>query len=251
MKRFVACVALAVSLCGCSSTIDTGFRGVTLQWGAPTGEVKPEGFYWYAPFSGISIVPMNVQIQSGETQAAAVSRDLQKIDTKLTINYHLDPGKVVSVYDQLREDYATRVIDPSIQETVKAVTARFTAGDLIGHRDQVVQQTEAGLRRLIEPYGIHVDQVMITDFQFSKNFAEAVEAKVTAQQELVTVRTQAQAAIEKAQGEARAQFLQRQTLTPLMVQLRWIDKWNGQLPNVTGGGTPFINMPAAAPEKGQ
>lgn len=251
MKRLLAGVALAVSLCGCASTIDTGYRGVTLEWGKPTGEVKPEGFYWYWPFSGVSIVSMNVQIQSGSVEAASVSRDLQKVDTKLTINYHLDPGKVVSVYDQLREDYGERVIDPSIQETVKAVTARFTAGDLIAHRDQVVQQTEDGLRKLIEPYGIHVDQIMITDFQFSKNFAEAVEAKVTAQQELVTVRTQAQAAVEKAQGEARAQLLQRQTLTPLMVQLRWIDKWNGQLPGVTGGGTPFINIPAAAADKGQ
>jgi regulator of protease activity HflC (stomatin/prohibitin superfamily) len=239
VKKHLVLAALAVSIVGCS-TVDTGYRGVVLDYGKPTGDIKSEGVYFYNPIS-TSIVEMNVQIQSAEHEATAVSRDLQKIDTKITVNYNLDPGHVVAVYDALREEYASRIIAPTLQEIVKAVTARFTASELITRREEAKAEIEAGLRKILEPYGIHVDQVLITDFQFSQDFANAVEAKVTAQQNLITAQTEAQTAIATARGNAEAQRLQRLTLTPDLIQLKAIDKWDGHLPNVTGT-TPFLTF---------
>jgi regulator of protease activity HflC (stomatin/prohibitin superfamily) len=248
MKKIIAGIALVVSLSGCASTIETGYRGVTLDWGKPTGEVKPEGLYWYAPFAGTSIVPMNVQIQSWQVKASAVSRDLQKVDTEVTLNANLDPGKVVHVYGQFREDYAERLVGPTVQETVKSITARFSAEELITRRNEAKAAIENSLHGVLEPYGVHVDQVLITDFQFSKDFAAAIEAKVTAQQNLITAKTEADTAITKARGQAESQKLQHQTLTPMLVQLKAIDKWDGHLPQVTSGGTPFLNLSAGKSE---
>lgn len=246
MKRPLALTSLAFLLAGCAQ-VDTGYRGVVLHWSKPTGETINEGLYLQNPFIGQSIAAVNVQIQSVELEASAVSHDLQKVDTKVTINYHLDPNKVVEIYDSLRNGYGERIIAPTVQESVKAATASFTAGDLIVRRAEVKNSIDRSLALALKPYGIIVDQVLITDFEFSKDFADAVEAKVTAQQELITVQTKAQSAIQKAEGEARAQALQRQTLTPLMVQLKWIEKWDGRLPSVTGNQIPMMQIPVPPP----
>jgi regulator of protease activity HflC (stomatin/prohibitin superfamily) len=239
--RFFSIFAVGLSLAGCA-TVGTGYRGVVLSWNRPTGEVKSEGLYFYNPV-GTSIVEMNVQVVADVVKCQAVSRDLQQVDTTVTLNYQLDPGKVSEIYDKLRDDYQERIIDPTVQESVKQATARFTASDLIEHRDQVHAQIEQNLSTRLTPFGIEVAQISITDFNFTESFQKAVEDKVAAQQALLTAQIQAKTAITSAEGQARAQALQHQTLTPLLVQLKAIDKWDGKLPQVTSGAMPLVSLP--------
>lgn len=240
-KRLLPLALLGLTLGGCA-TVDTGYRGVVLNWGKPSGEIKTEGITFVMPFSGVEIVPMNVQTVADSIETSAASKDLQSVKTKVTVNYHLDPAKVENIYDRLRTDYQARVIDPTVHESVKAATARFVANDLIAHRNEVRDAIDKGLRDQMNPYGIIVDQVLITDFAFDDTFQQAVENKVAAQQNLLTARIDAQTAQAKAQGQAQAQAAQRSTLTPALLQKAMIDKWDGHLPQVAGGSNPFVSL---------
>jgi len=222
------------------ASVNTGFRGVRLNFQKPTGEILGEGLYFYSPVFGQSIVQMNVQTVADEVHAAAASRDLQAVQTTVTVNYHLDPGQVVEVYDKLRNDYQARIIDPTVQEAVKAATARHVATDLVANRTQVRDSIDRDLRSRVAPYGIVIDQVLITDFAFDKAFQDAVEAKVAAQQDLLTAQINAQKALAVARGAASAQAAQRQTLSPLLLEKQLLDKWDGKLPVYMAGNTsPF------------
>jgi len=240
MKLIVAVLAASV-LSGCA-TIATGYRGVPLNFGKPTGEVYSEGLYFFNPFS-THIESMNVQTVADDIHANASSADLQNVQTEVTVNYHLDPSQVVHVYDTLRQEYESRVINPTVQESVKAATAQDHAQDLIAHRTKLRDFIERDLRRRLANYGIIVDQVLITNFQFDKTYQDAVEAKVAAQQNLQTATLLAQAVVTKARGDAQAQQLQRQTLTQSLLTKQMIDKWDGHFPQVLGGSAnPFVQL---------
>lgn len=252
MKKFIPIALLALVLGGCAD-VHTGARGVVLSWNKPTGEVKNEGMYPVMPGTGYDIVEMNVQTVADEIKTTAASKDLQTVNTTVTVNYHLDPSKVVQVYDRLRHDYETRVVNPTVHEAVKASTARFVANDLIAHRNEVRDSIDKNLRDQMTPYGIVIDQVLITDFSFDKQFQDAVEEKVAAQQAQLTASIESQTkynqalidnktTIANAKAAAESNRVRQQTLTPLLLQQQAIEKWNGTMPQVTSGGTPFIKV---------
>jgi len=234
---------LLITVCTACATVDTGYRGVKLQFGKPTGEILTEGLYFFNPLFGQKIVQLSVQTVKDEVKSQASSQDLQNVDATVSVNYHLDGTKVVNIYDTLRDEYEVRIINPTVQESVKAATARFHAQDLIQHRTEVRDYIDKDLRARVQAYGIVVDQVLITDFQFDKKFQDAVEAKVAAQQELLTAQIDAQKAKTIAIGQAQAQTAQRVSLTPLLLQKAMLDlldkKWDGHFPTYMSGSSPL------------
>ena len=160
---------------------------------------------------------------------------------------------VVSLYRSVGTDYAEKVIYPSIEEGVKASTARFTADQLITMRENVSGDVKQEITSRLEGYGLEVGAINIVNFQFSEQFNEAIESKVTAEQnalaeqrKLEAVKFQAQQEIEKAKGEAVAiQIINEQlSKSPAYLQFKMLDKWNGVMPLATGGATPLITLPA-------
>jgi len=173
---------------------------------------------------------MSVQVVAYEAIAEAASRDLQDVKTKGTLNYSLDPAQVVEIYRKLRQEYEFRIIKPAIQEAVKAVTARFTAEELITRRPEVRDAIQQNLVQRLDRFGIQAQAMSITDFSFSKAFNEAIEAKVTATQQVLKaerdlqrVRLEAQQQIEQARAQAEALRIQKQNVTPELVVLRRIE----------------------------
>lgn len=242
MKRLAA-LALAVCMLTACASVGTGYRGVKLHFSKPTGEVLGEGFYVYNPAAGTSIVSMNVQTVADTVKSTANSKDLQTVESDVTINYHLDPGKVEDIYDRLRDDYEARIVNPSAQEAIKAAIGHYNASNLIENRNAVRDSVESNLRKRLSPYGIVVDQALITGFAFNDTFQNAVEEKVAAQQDLLTARINAQKAAAQAIGLAAAQRAQRVTLTPLLLEQQAISKWDGHFPQyMTGSGTGFNLM---------
>ena len=153
------------------------------------------------------------------------------------------------MYQQTRGAYKSRIIDPAVQESVKAVTAQFTAEELITRRAEVSTQIKETLSERLRVHNILVDEFNIIDFSFSKVFNDAIEAKQTAEQsalkaqrDLDRIKIEAEQKITSARAEAEGQRLQRETITPTLLQLRAIEKWDGHLPQVTSGGTPFIDL---------
>lgn len=252
---FIMGVAVLIGifcLFGSFGTVDTGNRGVVLRLQNPTGEIKEQGFYWKTPFLE-DVIEMPVQIKKEESEASAASKDLQDVTTKIALNYHLDPSRVGVIYQEVKKEWASVIVQPSIQEAVKNATSKYTAEELITKRSEVREAISVNIREKVTPRGIVVDEVNIINFDFSQSFGAAIERKVTAEQEalasknqLERIKYEAQQAIEKAKGEAESIRIQSQALTeqPQYLEKLAIERWNGVLPTymTDGATTPFINI---------
>lgn len=237
------------------ATVPAGHRGVMTTFGSPSNEVLSEGIHFRIPLAQ-TLNLVNVAIQKGEGDGDAASRDLQTVHTRVALNYHVKPEEAVSVFRDLGNEPGERIIIPSVQESVKAVTARFTAEELIAKRTDVRDQIVALLRERLARHGIVVDEFSIVNFNFSKSFNDAIEAKTTAEQlklkaerDLQRIEVEAKQKVTQAKAEAEALAAQRQQVTPELIHLREmenqrlaIEKWDGHLPNVSGGAMPFINV---------
>lgn len=203
---FLLSIGLVLSL----GQINSGHRGVVLQFGRVTDRTLGEGLYFVKPFLN-SVVAMDVQTHAYEAPAEAASKDLQDVNTKVTLNYYLDTKKVNEVYRNLRQDYLERIVKPAVQESVKATTAKFNAEELITERPTVKNQIETALRDRLAQHGIIMETLSITDFKFSEEFTRAIEAKVSAAQKaleaknkLDQVKVEAEQAAAEAKGKADA-----------------------------------------------
>lgn len=245
-------VVIAIFLVGFLSigTVGAGQRGVLLEFGAVTGKVFDEGLYFKVPFAQ-SVVKMDVQIRKVETKADSASKDLQSVAAIIALNYHLDPDTVATIYQATRQRYRTRIIDPAIQEAMKAASAQFNAEELITKRSDVRDLVRRLLTEKLQPRGIIVDEFNVVNFNFSTSFNDSIERKVTAEQDalaaknkLEQVKFEAQQRIEEAKGKAEAIRIEADALraNPAVLELRAIEKWNGILPQVTGEAVPFINI---------
>ena len=284
----VGIIIIAVIAISSVRMVDAGHRGILVQFGNVDTDVSlDEGLHFVVPFRD-NVVQMEVRTQKVVENAASASKDLQDVSTQVALNYHLNPDRAQIVYQRLGFDYGNRVITPAIQESVKQVTARFNAEELITKRETVKNQIEEQIKARLAPYNIVVDAISITEFQFSQQFRTAVEAKVEAQQralqaqnDLRRIQIEAQqneaqaigeqkANIARAEGIKQSNVLQAegeaQAITIIDQQLRnnptyleWLKatKWDGVLPLVTGGGgaggqgvTPFIEIPTSRGEEG-
>lgn len=243
-------LAVLIIILGAFGTVGAGERGVLLQFGAVQNKVFDEGLYLKIPFIQ-KVVKIDVKIQKDEVPASASSKDLQVVTSRIALNYHLDPGSVNKIWQEVGKNYNTRIIAPSIQEGVKAITAKFTAEELITKREEVKEQIKANLTDRLFERSIIVDEFNIIDFEFSPAFNEAIEAKVKAEQlklkadrDLERIKIEKEQIIAAAQGKAEAIRIEAQALkqNPQVVELRWIEKWNGEVPTYWGEANPFIGI---------
>ncbi len=203
---------IASVIFGAFVTIPAGHRGVVIRFGAVTGTILDEGLKTKVPFID-SVVKMSVQTQKYEADATSASKDLQDVNTTIALNWHLDPGMADEVYRTLGLEFIERLAAPAIQETVKQVTARYIAEDLILKRDEVKSAITENLSNRLLERGIVTETVSITNFRFSDTFTAAIEAKVAAEQavlearnKLERVKVEAQQREAEAKGEANARI---------------------------------------------
>jgi prohibitin 2 len=243
--------------------VEAGHRGVVLYAGAVENRVLAEGVHFIIPFAE-QVVQMEVRTQKFQAEASAASNDLQEVDTVIALNYRLEPNAVNSIYQVLGVNYADRIIAPTIQESVKASTAKFNAEELITKRETAKDVIVEAIRSTLTSNNILVENVFITDFKFSEAFANQIEQKVVAFQKFLTEQNnlkavrvianqnvvQAEAAaranIAKASGESEAIKIITGQLRSSPEYLQWqaINRWNGQLPYALGGGGfPFFQLP--------
>lgn len=242
--------------------VGAGQRGIVLNFGAVQKQVLDEGLHLRIPVMQ-EIVLMDVKVQKAETDAAAASADLQDVTSRVALNYHVVPDKANVVYQNIGVQFKERIIDPAILEVVKAVTAKYSAEELITKRPAVSEAMRVALMERLLVNNIAVDAFSIVTFSFSKIFTEAIESKQTAEQlalkakrDLDRIKIEAEQKITTARAEAESLRLQRANISPDLIELRKIEanmkaieKWNGILPQVTGGGAmPLIGL-GDAPKK--
>jgi prohibitin 2 len=245
--------------------VDSGHRGVLLHWNAVdlTNPPLDEGLHFVTPFQD-DVVNIEVRTLKYSSEARSASKDLQTVETTVTVNYHPDKEQIHRLYKNLGLDYENTVIQPAIEETVKQVTANYNAEELITKRPLVKDDIEFSIRERLNQFDVVTEVISITDFEFSDLFSRAIESKVEAEQNALRAENDlkrieveakqreanaiglANANIAEATGEAEAIAIINNALAQNPNYLEWLktQAWDGKLPLVVGeGGTPFISIP--------
>ncbi|MCJ7828752.1 MAG: prohibitin family protein [Dehalococcoidia bacterium] len=241
--------------------VRAGQRGVLLRWGAVQETVLPEGLCFICPIKN-AVVKIDVRTQKLEVKAPAFSKDLQTADAIIALNYHLAPAEASKLWQEIGCDYQSRVIEPAIQEVVKAVTAKFNAQMLIEQRAEVKKDMADLLSTRLAKRYIVVDDVSVVNFDFSDDYEKAIERKQVAQQEVLTAdnvlkqrKIEADQRIATATGEAEAIRIQAEAISKqggdAYIKVRAIDKWDGKMPQIltSEGGGLLFNIPTQGATK--
>ena len=246
-------VVVLLVIFGSFVVVGAGERGVVITLGKVEERIMTEGLNFKLPIIQ-SVKKLDIKTQKEEVVATAASKDLQTVTAKVALNYHLDAVNVNHLWQSIGSEYKVRIIDPAIQEAVKAVTANYTAEELITKRPQVKDDAKLALRERLTAEYIIVDELSIVDFDFSLSFNQAIEAKGTAEQnalaaknKLEQVKYEAEQRVTTAKGEAEAIRIQAQAIQQqggaAYVNLKAVEKWNGTLPTYMLGDTvPFVNL---------
>ncbi|MEG4837407.1 prohibitin family protein [Microcoleus sp. B9-D4] len=224
--------------------VNAGERGVLMQFGKVQEQVLGEGIHVIVP-TVYTVKKLSVRVQKQESSAEASSKDLQDVFTDVALNWHIIPEEANAIFQQIgdEKEVVARIIDPAVEEVLKAVMAKYTAEEIITKRGEVKAAVDDCLTLRLVTYHIAVDDISLVHVHFSERFSEAVEAKQIAEQEakrgeflaLKAVK-QAEAKVNLAKGEAEVQRLLRDNLTPELLERQAIEKWDGKLPLIVGDG---------------
>ena len=249
----VAVIAFAASV----TIVPAGHTGVVVTLGKVNENVLSEGFHLKAPIVQ-NVVKMSNQIQKCEIEGAeSVSKDLQAISSTIVVNYKIGNASSAKIYREIGKDYETIMLMPAIHESLKAVTAKYTAEQLVTSRSQVAIEIQETLEEKMVEYGILIEKFNIVNFSFSEEFAKAIEAKEVARQNLLKAKTEkeqaiveanaqaekeiiaaeaeAKAILAKADAQAEANQTIAKSLNKNVLENNKIEKWDGKLPYATGG----------------
>lgn len=246
----IAVVAALILILSTFTVVSAGNTGVIVTLGAVSDKVLSEGVHIKAPFVQ-KVVQINNRTQKIETEGSASSKDLQVISYVVAVNYRVNNDSSASLYKNVGTNYESVIITPAIQESIKAVTAQYTAEELITERQNVGTKIKEALSEKISTYGISVEIFNIINFDFSEEFNSAVEAKQTAQQnalkaeqDLARIEIEAKQKVTQSEAEAESIKMIQDALatSPDYVEyIKW-NKWDGKLPTVMGDGDYIMDI---------
>ena len=235
-------LVIILLLASCTTTINTGEVGIRVRFGKVVNKPTQEGINLKIPVIE-KIQRMNVKVQKLELDVSSASKDLQDTNMSIAVNYRVNQDKAIELYKTVGNNYKSTVLEPAIKESIKSVTSEYTAEELITNRTEVSQKCIEILQSKIEKYGITIEDFNITNFNFSVEFNKAIEEKqiaeqkvLTAKQELEKEKIEAEKKIVAAQAEKEANELKEHSLTDNIIKEKFIEKWNGELPKVSGSG---------------
>ncbi len=280
----LAVMGLLIAMGG-FATVEAGHRGVKTRFGDVVTGIMEPGLHFKMPFAD-TIIEIEVREQKLEVSTGASSKDLQSVRAKIAVNFHPVPGEVDTLFKTVGLKYRERILDPAVEEAVKAVTAQYTAEQLISQRTEVSAKMHESLTSRVKDNNINITKFNIIDFEFSQSFNHAIEQKQTAEQDAlraenelrrieievkqkvaqakgladarvleaqaeadaITFKAKADAERIKLQAEAesKAQELLAKYVNSDVIRLRAIEKWDGILPRVTGEVIPFLDVEKAA-----
>ncbi len=232
--------------------VEAGHTGVVVTLGSVDEGVLQEGIHLKIPFIQ-QVIKINNRITKLEVSTEAFSKDLQTVSTTLAINYRVDTEMSYSIYKNIGASYEDVLVVPAVNEVLKAITAKYTAEESVTNRSLISDGLIEGLNGKLNPSGLYITDVNIINFDFSEAFITAIEEKQVAQQQLLKAETEKQTAITnaeaeaeavriKAEAQAEANKILSESLTEEIIDYNKVEKWNGELPMVTGDADPFISL---------
>lgn len=206
--------------------VPAGNVGVKDRLGVVNPSHLEPGVYWTGVFTGTERFSTRIQLK--EYGASAASQDLQMVNTKIALNFKVNPTSTPEIYKTIGTHYQDIIIAPVIQEAVKSSTAKYNAENLIKERTKVKQDITDYITNKLRDKGLIVTEVSITDFVFSNEFNQAIEEKQVAEQNALTAENK----YREMEWTAKSMQLQSEVIEikKLDLQREWISKWDGQLP---------------------
>jgi regulator of protease activity HflC (stomatin/prohibitin superfamily) len=252
-KTIISIILIVLALMilrGTWFTVGVGQVGVTFN--KITGSTKSynQGLHFKLPII-VSMTKFDVKTQRIDITADSASKDLQDVKVHVVLNHHLLYDKVNELFVKVGQDYMEKVIEPAVNESVKATTAQFPIEDIIVKRQVLKESIEKSLSERLGKYNIVLESLNLVNIIFSPEFSKVVEQKQIEEQKIKTAEYQKmqaeqykQKTILEAQAEAAKQELLRKTVTKDIVSLEWIKKWNGELPKTMLGdkSIPMIQI---------
>lgn len=257
-------------------TVPTGSRGVLTQFGAIRG-IENEGLVIVPPWQSVALFSIRAE-QAQVDDADGSTSDTQPVKVSLTVRYSIITDRVAEVYEKYSHDGdLSSYVQTATQEVFKAITAKYTAPDLIAKRSLVSADISTLLKQKLEVYGAQVINIDMRNFSFSPEYMSAINQKVTqdqlrlgAENKLKTVEAEqkqkvaiaeaeanalkakadgeAYATIKAANAQADALRVQNDALAKSkeVLELRRIEvervkaeRWDGKLPTSIYAGTPI------------
>ena len=251
----IAALVLIV-IANCITTVPTGHAGIKTRFGKVQDEVITEGLNLKVPFVE-KIVKIDCRTQKIEVANATATKDLQEVTFTIAVNYNITKETANEMYKTTGTDFQNVILNPSILESIKAVTAQYKAEELITKRSEVSNKMQETLKEKIETKGFNVVDFNIIDLDFSAEYNQAIEKKQVAEQqaqqaqyELEKARVENEKKIENAKADAEVMRQQNSQITEQTLRLKelenqaaLIQKWNGQLPTTAlGDNIPMLNI---------
>ncbi len=271
----IAAVTAVIVIGSSTAIVPAGNTGVVLTLGKVSDNIYQEGFHFKIPIIQ-NVEVMSNKIQVYETTATAVSKDLQSVSSSIAVNYKIGNDATADIYQKIGREYQSIILMPAVQESMKSVTAKYTAEELITERAIVGDEIKITLESKVSEYGIMIEKFNIVNFDFSSEFNSAIEAKQVAEQNLIKTETEqkqaiviaeanakqkkiaaeasASAKLTEANAQAEANNLLNNSLSELIIRYEQISKWNGELPKVMSDASSLIdiglsdNQPATDPK---
>jgi len=219
-----------------------------------------EGLNFKVPMAE-RVIKVDVRVQPHPfKEIDAASKEYQMVKLTGMMNFHIDPSYVNDLYQKVGLDFANKVIDPAFNDFVKEVVPIYQITEILPKREEVRKRAMTKLGENLARYHIVVDDIYFANIRFSPEYEKAVEAKqvaqqqvetqrqvlfqreIEAQQKVATAKGEAESILVVAQGQAKANDALSRSISPILVEYKGIEKWNGILPQFTGGVVPFIDL---------
>ena len=245
---------------GSFALVPAGHRGVVLWWGSVEKRIMGEGLNFKVPIAE-RVIKVDVKVQPHPfKEIDASSKEYQIVKMTGMMNFHIDPSFVNDLYQKVGLDFADKVIDPAFNDFVKEVVPTYPIGEILPKREEIRQRAMKKLGDNLSRYHIIVDDIYFANIRFSTEYEGAIEAKqvaqqqvetqkqvlaqreIEAQQKVATAKGEAESILVVAQGQAKANDALSRSISPILVQYKGIEKWNGILPQVSGGAIPLIDL---------
>lgn len=244
--------------------VPAGHRGIVLWWGSVEKRVMGEGLNFKVPIAE-RVIKVDVRVQPHPfKEIDAASKEYQMVKLTGMMNFHINPAHVNELYQKVGLDFANKVIDPAFNDFVKEVVPNYPITEILPKREEIRKRAMTKLGENLSRYHIIVDDIYISNIRFSPEYEKAIEAKqvaqqqvetqrqvlaqreIEAQQKIVTAKGEAESILVVAQGQAKANEALARSLSAILVEYKGIEKWNGVLPQVSGGAVPFIDLGKAS-----
>lgn len=257
VKMGIISLLAAIIFLGSWFVVPPGFVGVTFSRVSGQTESHSQGTHLKLPLL-TGVEKFDVRSLRWDITAESASKDLQKVNVHVALNTHLEYDKVNELYVKVGSDYGTKIIEPAVNEAVKAAAAQLPVESIIVKREELKNQIEITLKKHLAGYNIFLENVNLVNIGFDDQFNQVVEEKQIEEQKIKTaqyVRMQAEeqkkTAILQAEAESEKQRLMRQTVTKDIIALKWIEKWDGNLPEIMAGdkGAMLMITPKSSGEQ--